>query len=417
VLICHPGGVCPVCESSTRTPSSLPPSAANGATRTSVQATEGGLPPGRCIRIASAPRGGDRAGTREVALLLLGLAGLLPEGSARVEAQRLLAERRLAARAAWRTGHAAAVLEAAAGAGAVSGRGLQPGGDPPVQATRLDALWWLGYPEPLHDADAAEGRARAAGVLPAAPPSAGARPAGELRRLLQSELAAAGVDARYQAWWFERMGLMVRAAPGGGALLSFGSRRLCSPGRAHFAREATAALRHARALRLTTRAAKASSAGLVNAAAAVVVDFLAARGLAEPGLRVGACGVGGGGGPGDGGAEHAAGGEGGGVQAGLNSGPALGFCQITLTVRPARGTVPPCPSNTVCCLRARARGLPSGWQGALRNRPIGRTPLPVATAGGGQAGAPERGHLHIRQRCAVRARFGRRGPGRGAAVL
>jgi hypothetical protein len=175
-----------------------------------VQATEGGLPPGRCIRVASAPRGDDRAATREVSLLLLGLAGLL-QGPECAEAQRLLAERRLAARVTHRAGHVAAVLEAAVGAGAAAARGLQPGADPPVQVTRWGATWLLG-PDRLYPADDAEVRARATGVLSAAPPSAGARPGGELGRVLQAALEGAFANPLWRRNWMATMGEMVRGA-------------------------------------------------------------------------------------------------------------------------------------------------------------------------------------------------------------
>jgi hypothetical protein len=198
------------------------PSAPTAATPAMPQAAEGGLPPGRCIRLTSAPRGCKRAVLREVSVLLLALAGRL-QGAAHAEALPLLAERRLAARAAWRAGHPAAVLDAAAGAGAAASRGLGPGADPPVQATRWDAIWWFDSPAPLDDADAAERRAVSGGVLRAAPASVAQRPDGALRRALQAALDAAGVAAPFQRWWFGRLRMMVRGRVGGDAWSGWGA--------------------------------------------------------------------------------------------------------------------------------------------------------------------------------------------------
>jgi hypothetical protein len=188
----------------------LLPSAAPPHTRSNCQEIKGGLLPGRAIRVSSAQHGDDRAARREVALLVLGLAGLL-QGAAGAEGERLLAELRLAARASARARHAAAVLDAAAGAGEAASRGLLASVDPAVQSTRLEAVWLLGTPQLLDDADAAEARARAAGVLPAAPRSAGARAGGELRAVLKAALDGAGVSRVVQGRYIERLRVLVRA--------------------------------------------------------------------------------------------------------------------------------------------------------------------------------------------------------------
>jgi hypothetical protein len=116
---------------------------------------------------------------------------------------------------------------------------------------------------------------------------------------------------------------------------AFGARLFAPEACGSLASIAAAAVAHTLAPHPTARPGQASSAGLVNAAAAVIVDLLARCGFAEKGLHLGVCSVGGGS-EGGGRVERAAGDEGGahggGGGGGVQAGPVLGYCCVTFEV-------------------------------------------------------------------------------------